>query len=86
MPVLLEDKEKQIMEPENKPQGQQDNHQSEEDIIKGATNEDQLDKLKAGDKENVQNARADETLGATPDAYQYERKLDNDDTAEEAAD
>jgi hypothetical protein len=63
-----------------------DNQQEGKDIIKGATNEDQLDKLKEAVPEGGRDAYPEKQSGTEPDAYQYERERENDDTTKSAGD
>jgi hypothetical protein len=74
------------MEQENQqPQGTQDNHQSAENIVKGASNEDQLDKFKESVEEGGRDAYPDQHAGTPPDAYNYEREEKSGDTTAESA-
>ncbi|TWR30925.1 hypothetical protein FPZ43_00125 [Mucilaginibacter pallidiroseus] len=55
------------------PQGNP-NRKTGSEIIKGARQEDQLDKM----KENAPEDGTNNTIGAEPKAYQYHRKTENE--------
>lgn len=58
---------------EEEPQGNP-NRQTPDEILQGAQQEDQLDKL----KKNAPDGNEGKQHGAEPKAYQYERKTKND--------
>lgn len=69
----MEQENKQLEEQGNKPydqkEGLQDSNQPGEDIISGARNEDQLDKIKENNPEGGRDAYPDRQQGTPPDTY-----------------
>ncbi|GAB2684783.1 hypothetical protein GCM10027037_02580 [Mucilaginibacter koreensis] len=63
-----------------------DNHQSGENIVKGANNEDQLNRFKESAPEGGRNVYPDQQAGTPPDAYEYKREESGESTAANDAD